>query len=334
MRSIQYIPVLEQNSIHVEVQALFNDAYLDALYKGKKTKLTSLLKAYFTRFFYLFKVFNYDRIVIEKELFPFFFSWFERLLQLVGIKYFVDYDDAIFHNYDLNSNRLVSFLFGRKIDNVMKYSTCVLAGNDYLAARAVKAGAKNVVLIPTVIDLERYDVKTDYTSSQITIGWIGSPSTLWHLKPFKEVFNTLVETHNVKIVIIGATEEFGVTKNIEYLEWTEDSEVAEILKFDIGIMPLTNTPWVLGKCAYKLIQYMGCAIPVVASPVGMNTQVVDNEGDGFLATTAEEWRIALEKLILDEHLRRKFGEAGRKKVEALYNLDVNSKILLNLLQKY
>lgn len=334
LRSLQYIPVFKENNIYVEVQPLFNDAYLDDLYNGKKTSLLLLLKAYLTRFIYLFKVFNYDKIIIEKELFPFFFSWFERILKLLGVKYIVDYDDAIFHNYDLSSNKVIAFLLGKKIDNVMKFSNCVLAGNDYLAERAKKAGAKNIVKIPTVIDLERYKVKTDYSSSQIVIGWIGSPSTLWHLKPFPEVFNELVETYNVKIVIIGTTEEFGVRKNIEYLRWTEDSEVDEILKFDIGIMPLTNTPWVLGKCAYKLIQYMGCAIPVVASPVGMNSQVVDDNVDGFLAATPQEWKVALEKLILDENLRRNFGKAGREKVEAIYNLEVNSKKIIEVLQKY
>ncbi|WP_284651814.1 glycosyltransferase family 4 protein [Flavobacterium terrisoli] len=330
MRSYQFFPNLEQHGMQITVRPLFNDEYLTQLYNEEKISKGNLLKCYLKRFFVLFSVLKYDKIVVEKELFPYLPAWPEIILSKIK-GYIADYDDAIFHNYDLSTNRVIRFFLKRKIDVVMKNSQLVVAGNEYLADRAKSAGAQNIIRIPTVIDLDRYSVKNDYSSDQIKIGWIGSPSTLWHLKPFTDLFNELVALHNVKIIIIGATEKFGVTHNIEYINWSEESEVAEMLKFDIGIMPLTETPWVMGKCSFKLIQYMGCALPVVASPVSMNNEVVDVGVNGFLATTPEEWKVALEKLIFDESLRKRFGQAGRKKVEEIYNLETNSGKIIKIL---
>jgi hypothetical protein len=89
---------------------------------------------------------------------------------------------------------------------------------------------------------------------------------------------------------------------------------------DIGIMPLTDTPWSRGKCGYKLIQYMACGLPVVASPVGVNTHIVEHGVNGFLAASDAEWRDALYKLARDPGLRQKMGTAGRLKVETDYSL--------------
>jgi glycosyltransferase involved in cell wall biosynthesis len=110
--------------------------------------------------------------------------------------------------------------------------------------------------------------------------------------------------------------------SLEILPWTEDSEVSLIQSMDIGLMPLPETPWTRGKCAYKLIQYMACGLPVVASPVGVNCEVVEHGVNGFLAATNEEWRSAVETLMSDADLRRRMGNAGRKKVEESYSLQV------------
>lgn len=329
LRSYQYFPLLEQHGFQITVKPFFDDSYLDKLYNNKRLGLFFVLFFYIRRFFQLFTVFRYQKIVIEKELFPFFFPWFEKLLFYLKINYITDYDDAIYHNYDLHTNKWIRNLFGKKIDVVMKYSQVVIAGNDYLAERAKQAGAKNIIKIPTVIDISRYKVKETFKKDNLTIGWIGSPSTLWHLKPLTQVFNNIIEKYNVSLTIIGATEKFGVIKNIHYIEWKEETEIEEILKFDIGIMPLTDTPFVKGKCAYKLVQYMGCGLPVVASPVSANNDVVTHGENGFLANSQQDWFEALEKLILDENLRIKMGAIGRKKAELSYS---HTKTVLKLIE--
>jgi glycosyltransferase involved in cell wall biosynthesis len=114
--------------------------------------------------------------------------------------------------------------------------------------------------------------------------------------------------------------------------WTEDREVDDILDFDVGIMPLRDGLWELGKCGYKLIQYMACGRPVVASPIGVNRQIVEHGVNGYLAATADEWVIALRTLRDDQGLRDKLGRNGRKKVEGHYCLQVTAPRLAELLR--
>ena len=131
--------------------------------------------------------------------------------------------------------------------------------------------------------------------------------------------------------IVGATEDLGLGNKVKYLKWSEEKEVALISNFDIGIMPLENTPWELGKCAYKLIQYMGCGIPVIASSVGMNNEVVDEGINGFLVETEEQWLDKLSLLIEDSTLRASLGKKGRIKVESQFSLQKNCEIVVALL---
>lgn len=334
LRSFQYFPLLSVDGVNITVKPFFDDIYLEKLYQGKKQSSLKILKYYVLRLFLLFSVGRYDIVVIEKELFPYFFSWFERLLNFLGVKYIVDYDDAIFHNYDLNKNRVIRFLFRNKIKSVMKNSKCVVAGNSYLARRAIEAKAEKVAIVPTVIDTNNYVKKTNYQADKIIIGWIGSPSTFKYVKSLFPLFDELVEKYDCKIHFVGAKDESEISyKNIEYIRWTEETEIELISKFDIGIMPLDNSPWELGKCSYKLIQYMGCGVPVVASPVGMNIEVVEDGVNGYLANNDMEWKEQLEKLILNSSLRENFGKNGRKKVEDKYSLNAKYSQMRSILNQ-
>lgn len=331
LRSYQYFPFLEAKGISVSVSPFFDEDYLIDLYAGKKIAKRKLIKFYLTRFITLFSISKFDRIIIEKELFPYFFSWFEKALYLLNVKYIVDYDDAIFHNYDLSTNKLISFCLKNKINNVMKYSSCVLAGNSYLAERAKYSGAKKIVLLPTVINTDLYRVKKKYDSSTVIIGWIGTPSTFKYIKNRTIILSKLLDIGNVELHIVGVTEDLGLGDKVKYLKWTENSEIALISNFDIGIMPLEDTPWELGKCAYKLIQYMGCGVPVVASAIGMNTEVVDEGLNGFLVSEEAQWLEKLNQLIEDSSLREAFGKNGRMKTELEFSIKKKQAIVLSVL---
>lgn len=332
LRSFQYFPLLENEGIQVTVRPFFDEAYLNNLYAGKKASLFKLLGFYLSRFFTLFTLYKYQRVVIEKELFPYFFSWFEKILFLLNVKYIVDYDDAIFHNYDLNSNKLISFFLKNKIGNVMKYSHCVIAGNRYLAQKAKDSGASKIEILPTVIDTNKYKVKENFSNSTIVIGWIGTPSTFKYIKKFEPIFLKLKKIYDVELHIVGAKEDSQCNKEIKFIEWSEANEVDLITKFDIGVMPLENTLWERGKCSYKLIQYMGCGIPVVASAVGMNNEVVQNGKNGFLVNDENEWIQRLCDLIIDKEMRISQGAVGRSMVIEKFNLEKSSAILLATLK--
>lgn len=329
LRSYQYFPFFEKEGISVTVKPLFDDEYLNKLYAGDKLYL-QIASYYLKRFIILFTLKKYDKVVIEKELFPYFPSVFEKLMKLFEIGYIVDYDDAIFHNYDLSNNKLISYFFKNKIDHVMKNSSCVIAGNSYLAQRAKKAGAKKIETLPTVIDLKRYKIINKTQGKSVVIGWIGSPSTFKYVKSIKKTLEKLAKKYSIKIYIIGAAEDLNIGEYVKYIKWEEETEVSGIQKFDVGIMPLESTPWELGKCSYKLIQYMGCGIPVIASPVGMNIEVVRHNENGFLANSNDDWYNYLEKLILDVELRKSLGANGRALVEEKYSIQKSFNSYKNL----
>lgn len=331
MRSYQYFPFLEQNGIEVTVSPFFDAEYLELLYAKKNISKVKIASFYLNRFKKIFSVYKYDRIIIEKELFPYFLSWFEKLLVVFKVKYIVDYDDAIFHNYDLHPNKIIRFLLKNKIGNVMKYSNHVLAGNNYLATKAKISGAKRISIHPTVIDTDLYNCAIKIKSDKLIIGWIGSPTTYKYVEKMIPLFNGLAQKYDFELQIIGAKKEPSTDGFIKYIPWKEELEVALISGFDIGIMPLENTPWELGKCAYKIIQYMGCGIPVVASAVGMNKEVIQKSENGFLVTTEKEWMDALEKLIDDAKLRMSLGYNGKKMVSNTYSTKVNHKKLITIL---
>lgn len=333
LRSYQYFPLLNNEGIEITVKPFFDEEYLNRLYFGKGIPKTSVIKFYYNRLIALFSIYKFDKIVIEKELFPYFFSWFEKILHLLKVKYIVDYDDAIFHNYDLSTNMLIRFFLKNKIKNVMKYSDCVLAGNNYLAAKAKKSGATDIVIFPTVIDINRYKLKShNSVQNKIIIGWIGSPSTFKYMQKLNAVFSRLNEKHFFELHIIGACETLDFNGCVKYLKWSEAAEANFIANLDIGIMPLEDTPWELGKCAYKIIQYMGGGLPVVASAIGMNKEVVDHGVNGFLAENESDWIEKLTELLNDAALRKKFGENGRQKIEREYNLHLNNQKLISLIK--
>lgn len=331
MRSYQFFPLLEKEGIEVSVSPFFDEEYLELLYAKKSLSKFKIASFYLNRLKKLFSIYRYDRVIIEKELFPYFFSWFEKLLFIFNVKFIVDYDDAIFHNYDLHKNKIIRFLLKNKIGNVMKYSGHVLAGNDYLAAKAKLSGAKNITILPTSIDMELYNTRIENKNSKTIIGWIGSPTTYKYVEKKIPLFNDLAQKYDFELQIVGAKKEASTEGFINYLPWTEKTEVALIAHFDIGIMPLENTPWELGKCAYKIIQYMGCGIPVVASAVGMNKEVIQNGENGFLVTTEKEWIEALSELIENEKSRLNIGLEGQKKVLLKFSAQVNFKKLQTIL---
>lgn len=332
VRSYQYLPYLKAHNIDVTVSPLLGDDYLRKLYSGRVNHLTERIGPYFQRAIELLKSRQFDLLWIEKELFPWLPSWCEMLIARLGIPYIVDYDDAIFHRYDTHSNIFVRKLLGNKIDAVMRNAVAVTAGNEYLMARAEKAGARRVEYLPTVIDLERYSVKDNTENSVFTIGWIGSPATVKYLEMICPVLSEWDKKNKVRLVIIGA-DSFkleGIT--VEHHPWSQDSEVSEIQKFDVGIMPLPDNLWEKGKCGYKLIQYMACGKSVIASSVGVNSEIIGHGVNGFLANSKKEWIDALEFLYANSDKRSEMGKSGRNKVEKEYCIQVTASRLLAILE--
>jgi glycosyltransferase involved in cell wall biosynthesis len=255
-----------------------------------------------------------------------------ELLLLRGKPYVMDFDDAIFHDYDCHRFVWVRRIYGRRIDRLMAGARLVVAGNRYLADRALAAGAQRVEVLPTVVDLARYDAKQDYTPAQKPrIVWVGSPSTTRYLRDLAESLSALAKRQAFTLRVIGGERLSLPGVDFESLPWSLDTEAAMIAECDIGIMPLENTPWEQGKCAYKLIQYMACGLPTVATPIGANREVVLENETGFFADTPAAWVEKLDVLLCDATLRQRLGQAGRLRVEADYCLQQTAPRLVRML---
>lgn len=324
LRFYQYVPYLQQQGIEIVHAPLLTNADLKRLYTEGRRGLGSTLLGYIRRTIRLMG--SYDVLWIEKELFPMLPALGEKWLRT---PYVVDYDDAVFHNYDMHRSALVRRFLGTKIDEVMQHAALVVAGNKYLANRARHVGARRVEIIPTVIDLNRYSV-AGTPPPPFTVGWIGSPSTSKYLHMLEPALKDVCAAGRGRLLTVGAKDSSMNGIPLENRAWAEDREVSDIQAMHIGVMPLPDEPWERGKCGYKLIQYMACRLPVVASPVGVNAEIV--EGCGFTAETLDEWRHALLTLRDDAALRAELGAAGRRKVEEQYTLQVTAPRMVELLK--
>lgn len=333
LRSFQYEDNLKMLGAEPHFYPLFSDSYLKAIY-NKKTPIFSIIKGYLKRLKDLICLNTEGVLIVEKELFPYLPFFIERLLVKKKQLLVLDFDDAIFHNYDLHSNLLVKFLLKKKIDKLMSMSTLVVVCNEYLKKRALQAGARKVVVIPTVVDLNHYTRNTLLQKrNEVVLGWIGSPTTFKYLKNIEDVLEKAIDELKVRIHVVGAKERLKIEKNVHYFEWSEQGESALIQNFDVGLMPLEKTSWAEGKCAYKLIQYMACGKPVIASPVGMNKKVVKPNENGLFAQSDTEWLEAIRVYVENPALISAHGINGFQLVENDFNLQKSATRLHQVLNE-
>jgi glycosyltransferase involved in cell wall biosynthesis len=331
-RCFQYLPFLAEHGFDVQVETLLDDDYLQRLYTRRGLSRTDIARSYLNRLWMLLRSRRFDLIWTYVEALPWIPGWIELPLLSSRVPYVVDYDDAVFHRYDRHQSSAIRLLLGRKIDQVMREAAVVVAGNQYIATRAREAGAKRVEILPTVVDLDRYPVAPTIANDTFTVGWIGSPVTAYNLHLVRPALEVFCERRNAHFVAVGSGSLDLGNVPLVAKPWSESTEVEEIQRFDVGIMPLADLPFERGKNGFKLIQYMACSRPVIASPVGVNREIVTHGENGFLAMTTNEWIEALEAVEHDQGLRRVQGEAGRRLVEEHYSLRVTAPKLANLLR--
>lgn len=333
-RFYAYLPYLTAAGMEAACFPLFSDCYLKRYFASGKKSFQEAASGFAGRLAQLLKLSSCDCAIIHFEFLPFFPALPELLMNQMGVPYILDYDDAIFHQYDSHRSPLIRGLLGGKIRGIMRRASGVIAGNDYLARYAQDAGCPKVVTIPTGVDIGRYraTAPANPASQLLTIGWMGSRSTAGYLAALYPVLARLHREIGIRLLVIGA--ETGASQDfpLDCRPWDEAREIEDLNAMDIGIMPLPDTPWERGKCGYKLIQYMACAKPVVASAVGANVNIVEHGVSGFLANKPEEWLAAFRSLAVSPELRAEMGKHGRVKVAKEYSLDVNAPKFIDLVQ--
>ena len=341
VRTLQYLPVLHQAGIETEHFPLFDNDYLKRMYGGQSINLQrlQLLARRILKMPSITGSGRFDLLWIEKELLPYLPFGLEKWLLDNGVPYVLDFDDAIFHNYDQSGNPLVRRLLGHKIDRLMAGPRLVMCGNGYLAARARNAGAPWVEILPSTIDFEKYRTlpapqqPVISADNPLRIVWIGSPSTSKYLEIIRPVLEQLTSRYPLELRVIGAEARQWPGVQSVHIPWASDTEARELNQSHLGIMPLEDTPWEQGKCGFKLIQYMAAGLPVIGSRVGMNIDIVQSGVHGFLVSGPEEWTQSIETLAASPELRSRMGAAGRKAAESTYSIAAVGPQLVQLLKQ-
>lgn len=266
-----------------------------------------------------------DVLYVQKRVFP---RLILRLLYWLNPHIVFDLDDAIFLR---QARRPLT-------DSALRSAAIVVAGNEYLAAYARRLN-KQVVVIPTVVDTARYVPplgRRHPGEDRVVIGWIGYDPNWGDLTPLKPVFDWLGKRYGQRVVLrtVGCRPlEMDTSLCTEFVPWTLEGSRSALQEFDIGIMPLKDTDWNRGKCGLKLIQYMAVGAAAVASPVGVNQDIVRDGETGYLATATGEWRERLVRVIEDEALRLSMGCAARKRVEQRYSVKAVLPLLVTALRQ-
>ncbi len=336
----QYFRFLEEKNIAYTVQSFLDNKSWDILYtKGHRMrKLWAVINGFARRMGQMLHLRGYDFVFIHREAAPIgppLFEWW--IAKIAGKKIVYDFDDALWLPDDLQENSLVAWLKWRnKTASVCKRAWKVSAGNSYLAEYAGLYNTR-VVLNPTTIDPVYHVATTKHENNEnhttdIVIGWTGTHSTMKYLEPILCVMEELEKKYRLEFLCISNKKPAWPLKSLRYWPWSEKTEVEDLRRIDIGIMPLPDDEWSKGKCGFKALQFMALEIPVVASPVGVNSVLICDNENGFLASSHEEWVEKLQLVIENPGLRKKFGIAGRKTVEESYSVNTNKENFLRLFQ--
>jgi glycosyltransferase involved in cell wall biosynthesis len=322
----QWEPLLRQQGVEIEYAVFANEELHSIISKpgNAASKLSGVMSAFSRRRELMSRLKEFDLIYVFREAALLGPPWFERRIAASGLPMVFDFDDAIFVSYVSPSNGYLSYLkFAGKTAEICKLSTHVMAGNRYLADYAERAGA-HVTIIPTTIDTNKYRPapSPETKAGGLTIGWSGSFSTVQHLDTLRTALQQLAKTEHFRLRVIGTPHYELVGVDVEPLPWRAASEVDDLRAIDIGIMPLPDDEWSKGKCGLKALQYMALGIPTVCSPVGVNSEIIQDGANGMLASTDSEWVEKLTTLLRSAKLRAQLGAAGRKTVEEKYSAQV------------
>ncbi|UXP32925.1 glycosyltransferase family 4 protein [Reichenbachiella agarivorans] len=330
----QYIAYLEEQGIVVDRQSFIDEQTWKILYLPGHTlqKFVGIIKGFARRKWMLLRAIQYDYVFVHREAAPLgppVFEWF--LAKILSRKLIYDFDDAIWKENTTGANSLAAKMkWASKVASICKWSYKVSAGNEFLATYARQFN-DHVFVNPTTLDTA-YLHLPDHSSTKtnVTVGWTGTHSTLKYLDLIEEVVNELQQELPFEFLIIADQRPDSGIQGFQYLPWDKESEVADLNRIDIGVMPLEMDEWAKGKCGFKALQFMALERPVLVTPIGVNAEIVEHGVSGYHCQSREEWKQQLKVLIQDESLRQQMGIRGREKVVADFSVCSNKDNFLRL----
>lgn len=331
----QYLSCLTKEGYAYDSQSFIDDATWEILYaKGHFfRKMSGIFLGFIRRIWVLFNMRKYDFVFVHRELAPLGYPFIEWLVARVWRKKIIyDFDDAIWMPNTSAENRLITWLkFPQKVKHIIKWSYKVSAGNQFLADYALQFNP-SVCINPTTIDtVGRHIPKHNRTDIPV-IGWTGTHSTLKYLELLRTVLEDLSKVCEFEFIVIADKAPESAFPNQKFLLWNKASEIQDLNRIDIGVMPLKNDKWAEGKCGFKALQFMALEKPVLVSPVGVNKEIVEPEVNGFHCSKTEDWFNNLKLMIENKELGSKMGKKGRDKVKQQYSVESNKQKFLGLFE--
>jgi L-malate glycosyltransferase len=327
----QYYSSFESANYKVYHDSFIDIEFWSIVYKNKffLKKFIKTIHAYWNRFLLLFQIRNFDIIYIHLWYTPYGFPIFERIVTSIHKKVIYDIDDMVFLGHSSNANQSVMFLKGKnKMIFLMKKANHVITCTPHLDA-FVRQFTYKTTDISSTINTDIYKPINSYSNDKtLTLGWSGSHSTSKYVYLIKDELLELSKKYKFKLLIIGDTSFNIPGLDFEAIEWDESTEIKNLQRIDIGLYPLPDEQWVLGKSGLKALQYMSLGIPTVATAIGANFRVIEDGISGLLVESSYQWKDAIEQYILNPKLRKKHGLNGRKRVEILYSVNANKSVYL------
>ncbi len=327
-RIFQYQKFYSDAGFIITNKPLFPNSYVATFYEKGHKPLFTVLLSYLKRFWQLTFMKKYDIVYVQYELFPFLPFFFEWIFLRNKKNLVLDYDDAVFHNYDKSPNKIIKKILGSKIFKLVKRAECVITGSPYLT-KILSTYTNKVIEIPTSISFQKYNNANAIVDSNVQdvfiIGWIGSKTTSVNLLPLKQCFIQLQKQYNIQLALIGFDHLLvGELDGINYMlyDWSADTEVKLLSSFHVGIMPLTPDVFNNGKCGFKLIQYMACGLPTISTPLEANKKI-NRSGNNLHAVTVEEWYNRFVKMMSNRSFYKKVGDENKRIAQELYSIEAN-----------
>jgi len=326
-----FLPFLEKEGLDCKVFSIISGFTTNLMIKSSMfnslQKIIYYIQVSIERVFracvVVFLAGKFDVVFLQRVTFPF---GLERLMRMKNKNIIFDIDDSIYM-LDKEERGLIGCLkkYSKKkeVTSVLRVSKCAIVENAHIE-NFVRQYCNDIYVITGPIDsIRNFPKEYKADTKNIIIGWIGSPSTVLYLDMLKRVLRRLQEKCDVDIRLIGSGPHSIDGVRFEIIDWSEGTEVFELHKFDIGIMPMPDNEWTRGKVGCKMLQYMANAIPAVVSYTPTNAAIIKNGDNGFLVNSEEEWIEKLSLLVEDPVLRQKIGISGRKTVEEKFSVKVN-----------
>ncbi|MEE3358448.1 MAG: glycosyltransferase family 4 protein [Pseudomonadota bacterium] len=337
-RVFQYLKHLEEIGVHADVQSFMDTPmYHLSLNRGRTSaKIFAAIRATAKRFWALRKWKDYDALYFQRELLPFGPPIIEQYLRKRGAVMFFDYDDALFIKQPSMHNWLATALrSGDKTLELFRIVHCVVSGNNWLKDAAIKAGAEKAVTLEVAEDTDRIPMHAPHTNAKpVTIGWLGSPTTVKYLRLIEPVLQRLARKYpEIRWEIIGGSEFNMPGVDWTLHNWTLDGELEALARFDIGLMPLPLEDWSLGKSGGKARTYMAAGVVPIVSAIGYNNELIRHGETGFLCKSEDDWERYLVRAIEDADLRQTIASEARKEVEERFDPRSTAQKMAELLQE-